>query len=100
MSDQEQYGPAWIRVTVMVHPCGDIHFIGGDRAPGEGDTEYLAAKYLCHASKSKELAATVSQQLQAKIRAIADGLEIAYRTADPMAVDNAVNELRELSAVQ
>ena len=40
------------------------------------------------------------QQLQAKIRAIADGLEIAYRTADPMAVDNAVNELRELSAVQ
>jgi len=39
------------------------------------------------------------QQLQAKIRAIADGLEISYRTADPMAVDNAVNELRELSDV-
>ena len=39
------------------------------------------------------------QHLQAKIRAIADGLEISYRTADPMAVDNAVNELRELSAM-
>ena len=43
---------------------------------------------------------TSYQQLQAKIRAIADGLEIAYRGADPMAVDNTVNELRELSAVQ
>ena len=43
---------------------------------------------------------TSSQQLQAKIRAIADGLEIAYRGADPMAVDNTVNELRELSAVK
>jgi hypothetical protein len=39
------------------------------------------------------------QQLQAKIRAIADRLEISYRTADPMAVNNAVNELRELSDV-
>jgi len=42
----------------------------------------------------------IAQQLQAKIRAVADGLEIAYRGADPMAVDNAINELRELSAVQ
>jgi hypothetical protein len=47
-----------------------------------------------------ELAATDAQHLQAEIRAIADGLEISYRCADPMAVDNAVNELRELSAVQ
>ena len=39
------------------------------------------------------------QQLKAEIRAIADGLEISYRTADPMAVDNVVNELRVLSAV-
>lgn len=60
MSDSEQYGPAWIRATVMVHPCGDIHFIGGDRAPGDGDTEYLASKYLRHASKLEESAPSAS----------------------------------------
>lgn len=60
MSNQEAYGPGWIRAVVMVHPSGDIHYIGGDREDGEGDTEYRAAKYLRHASKIVEAAPSAS----------------------------------------
>ena len=57
---EEAYGPGWIRAVVMVHPSGDIHYIGGDREDGEGDTEYRAAKYLRHASKIVEAAPSAS----------------------------------------
>jgi len=64
--------------------CGKLYVARGKKPPCAGHVVEN-----CHSL----------QQLKAEIRAIADGLEIAYRGADPMAVDNAVNELRELSAI-
>ena len=32
---------AWARVTLMVYATGEMHAIGGDREPGEGDRPYI-----------------------------------------------------------
>jgi len=102
MSDQEQYDQAWIQAIVMIHPSGDIHFVGGDRAPGDGDTGYLAAKYLYHASKVKELAATESQQLRAEIATLADEMvDEKWRSFDDgTKAMRYVKRMRQLSAVE
>ena len=65
--------------------CGKLYVARGKKPPCA-----RAVVENCHSPQ---------RLLKAEIRAIADGLEIAYRGADPMAVDNAVNELRELSAI-
>jgi len=36
----EAYGPAWARVVLMVHKStGEMHAVGGDQDPPEGDYE-------------------------------------------------------------
>jgi hypothetical protein len=42
VSRHEGYPPGWVRVVLMVSPDGkEILAIGGDREPGEGDTNYI-----------------------------------------------------------
>jgi len=44
MSNEEKYPEGWARLVLMVNPeTEEIHIIGGDREPGEGDTGYLGA---------------------------------------------------------
>jgi hypothetical protein len=38
---EEGYPSDWARVVLMVSPKGEMHAIGGDREPGEGDTPYI-----------------------------------------------------------
>jgi len=54
MSEQEGYGPSWIKAVVMVHPLGQIHFLGGDMESGDGDQPHKAAKYLKHVKDQTE----------------------------------------------
>lgn len=42
MGGQEGYGPAWVKVTLMVHKTqGVMHCVGGDQEEGEGDRPYI-----------------------------------------------------------
>ena len=43
----EGYPKDWVKLTVMISPDGkDIHAIGGDREPGEGDTAFIGLELL------------------------------------------------------
>lgn len=46
MSNQESYGPGWMRLNLMVHPRHGTHYVGGDKEEGEGDQPFKALKYI------------------------------------------------------
>lgn len=47
MANEESYGEGWVHLNLMVNPETDeIHIVGGDREPGEGDTPYKGAPAL------------------------------------------------------
>ena len=42
----EAYPNDWVRLSLMVGPSGEMHAIGGDRVPGDGDTPYVGLERL------------------------------------------------------
>jgi hypothetical protein len=48
----ENYIPGWVRLELMVSPEGEMHAIGGERGPGEGDTPYIGLERIKSATPS------------------------------------------------
>ena len=48
MSDEAGYGPAWAKLTVMVHPGGDVHVVDGE-SDGEGEGPPFAGEEVLRA---------------------------------------------------
>lgn len=54
VGEEERYPSDWKKVILMVSPEGEMHAIGGDRDPGQGDQPYVGLERIksTHISKS------------------------------------------------
>jgi len=45
--NNEGYGPSWIKLSLMINEdTKEIHVIGGDQEPGQGDMPYIGLELL------------------------------------------------------
>jgi len=74
----EGYPSSWKKVTLMVSPTGELHAIGGDRAPGDGDTEFYGLTLLQRKFTALTDEPTAEENLQLAAWSARQGISYAF----------------------